>query len=149
RTFIDLFEEQVLKTPERVAISHAGRRISYAELNEGADRLAQRLHTHGVGPETIVAVMAERGVNTLTAILAIFKVGGAYLPLDPQHPAERVAQVLSKSRSALVLLEGEFEQALSQAFEKMEATPIAMRFDETTRHVASVSLPTRENLPAS
>ena len=151
RTFIELFEEQVARTPERVAVSHAGRRLSYAELNRDADRLAHRLRTRGVGPETIVAVLARRGVNTVMAMLAIFKARGAYLPLDPQHPAERLGQVLSKSRSPLVLLEGEFEEALSQASERMgpDTRPLAMRFDEPVRDGVNAGLWPKENSPSS
>jgi amino acid adenylation domain-containing protein/non-ribosomal peptide synthase protein (TIGR01720 family) len=151
RSFARLFEEQVAKTPERVAVSCAGRRLSYAELNEAADRLARRLRAKGVGPETLVAILARRGVNYLTAILAVFKAGGAYLPLDAQHPAERLGQVLGKSKSPLVLLEGEFEEALSQAFGKMgtAARPHAMRLDEQARGDEAEGVLPNEHSPSS
>jgi amino acid adenylation domain-containing protein len=98
-----LFEEQAAHAPEAVALVCEGEQISYGELNRRANRLAHHLRELGVGPETVVALLAERGIALVTAILAVFKAGGAYLPLDPRHPVSRLRQAISHSRSSLVL----------------------------------------------
>ena len=69
--------------------------MTYQELNQRASRLAARLVREGVGPESLVALCAERDLPLVIAILAIFKTGGAYLPLDASHPPRRLAHILS------------------------------------------------------
>ncbi|HEY0733696.1 MAG TPA: amino acid adenylation domain-containing protein [Herpetosiphonaceae bacterium] len=106
--FPQIFEAQARATPDAVALSfRTGTRervqLTYGELNRRANRLARQLTAQGVGPEVIVALLAERGVTLLTAILAVFKAGGAYVPLDPYHPPARLQQVLAESRAPLVL----------------------------------------------
>jgi amino acid adenylation domain-containing protein len=115
----ELFERQAGLTPERVACVHGGRRLSYRELNERANRLAHALVGRGVGPDVLVSLLGRRGSDFLTAVLAVFKAGGAYLPLDPSYPAARTAQVLRQSRSRLVLVAAEFEAQLRQASEEL------------------------------
>src|SRR5690606_22255715 len=78
-----------------------------------ADRLASRLSGLGAGPETVVALLAHRGLDLLTAILASFRAGAAYLPLDPHHPAERTAQILDRSGAPLVVASRELLPLLS------------------------------------
>ncbi|RKH00252.1 amino acid adenylation domain-containing protein, partial [Corallococcus sp. CA053C] len=94
--FPQLFEQQVRKTPDAVAVVHEDERVTYRELNRRANRLAAHLRSGGVGPDDVVALLLERGVGLLTSILAVFKAGGAYLPLDPHHPAQRHLQVLGQ-----------------------------------------------------
>ncbi|HEU0051568.1 MAG TPA: amino acid adenylation domain-containing protein, partial [Longimicrobium sp.] len=86
-----LFESRVDAAPDAVAVSFAGREISYAELDERANRLAHHLVARGVRPETRVGLFAERAPDAVVAILAILKAGGAWLPLDPSNPAARLA----------------------------------------------------------
>jgi amino acid adenylation domain-containing protein len=117
--FQQLFEAQVAHTPDAIAVSDDHEQLSYSELNGRANRLARFLLAQGVGAESVVAVLERRGVSLLTAMLAIFKAGGTYLPLDPRHPAPRLAQVLTQSRALLVLAGEEFEEAVSQAVEQM------------------------------
>ncbi len=116
----ELFERQAELTPERTACVEGARRLSYRELNERANRLARSLAARGVGPDVLVSLLARRGADFLTAVLAVFKAGGAYLPLDPQHPSARTAQVLRQSRSPLVLVAGEFESQLRRATEELD-----------------------------
>jgi amino acid adenylation domain-containing protein/FkbM family methyltransferase len=99
-------ERQVARDPERVAILGAGERLSYGELDRRAGRLARRLRRLGVGPGTLVALAAERSAGLVAAMLAVLKAGGAYLPLDPGYPRERLAYLLADS-GARVLLAGE------------------------------------------
>ncbi|MBV9108645.1 MAG: amino acid adenylation domain-containing protein, partial [Gemmatimonadetes bacterium] len=94
---------QAARTPDAVAVEDGARRVTYAELEERATRLARRLRALGVQPGRIAAVRAERSVDAVAAILAVLKTGGAYLPLDPAYPAERQAYMLADSGAALLL----------------------------------------------
>ncbi|HSI52112.1 MAG TPA: amino acid adenylation domain-containing protein, partial [Ideonella sp.] len=98
-----LFEAQVTRTPDSVAVVHEGHSLSYAELNAQANRLARHLMAAGVGPESRVAVCAERGVALVVALLATLKAGGAYVPLDPAYPVERLAYMLQDCAPVAVL----------------------------------------------
>jgi amino acid adenylation domain-containing protein len=113
-----LFEEQVDKTPDAVAVEFEGQRQTYRQLNSRANELARNLADLGVGPEILVALIARRSIDFLTAVLAIFKAGGAYVPLDPLHPPRRLAHVLSQSQSSLVLAADEFMDVISRALEE-------------------------------
>ncbi len=101
--FHRLFEEQVERTPEAEAVVYENDRLTYAELNERANRLAATLRASGIGRETIVGILAERSVDLLVAVLAVWKAGGAYVPLDPDYPADRVRFMLEDSRSKVLL----------------------------------------------
>ncbi|QXH44123.1 amino acid adenylation domain-containing protein [Pseudomonas xanthosomatis] len=98
-----LFEAQVRATPQALALVCAGRELDYASLNAQANRLAHQLIAHGVGPESRVAVVAERSVEMVVALLAVLKAGGAYVPIDPELPAERIAYLLRDSAAQLLL----------------------------------------------
>ncbi|HEY0607317.1 MAG TPA: amino acid adenylation domain-containing protein, partial [Herpetosiphonaceae bacterium] len=129
RTFQQLFEAQTARTPDAVAALYADLRITYAELNRRANQLAHLLIEQGVGPETVVALLANRGVEFLTAVLAIFKAGGAYLPLDPHHPVQRHQQVLSQSQATIALATGEFQPVLQQALLSLARRPRLFQID--------------------
>ncbi|HEV7514897.1 MAG TPA: non-ribosomal peptide synthetase, partial [Thermoanaerobaculia bacterium] len=103
RSLAQLFEAQAERSPAALACLSAGEEVSYAELNRRADRLAWQLAGAGMGPESVVALLAPRGSDFLAGVLAVFKAGGAYLPLDPQYPAQRLRQILDQSGCRLVL----------------------------------------------
>jgi amino acid adenylation domain-containing protein len=90
-TVVDHVEEQARTAPERTALDFAGRTVTYGELDAAANRLAQHLRTLCVGAETRVAVLLDRGPDLVTALLAVWKASGAYVPVDPSYPAERIA----------------------------------------------------------
>ncbi|MBV9228234.1 MAG: amino acid adenylation domain-containing protein, partial [Chloroflexi bacterium] len=98
-----LFEAQVARRPEAIAVICEEEQISYQELNRQANQLAHLLRANGVGPETLVALLAERGIPFVVAVLAVFKAGGAYVPLDPYHPPVRLRRVIEQSHCKLVL----------------------------------------------
>ncbi|HEU5367436.1 MAG TPA: amino acid adenylation domain-containing protein [Ktedonobacterales bacterium] len=141
-----LFEEQAERVPDAPAARCAGEQLNYRELNQRANRLARLLVKAGVGPDVVVGLLAERGIDFLTTMLAVFKAGGAYLPLDPQHPARRYYQVLSQSRSALVLTTGAFVPTLSEALAEMPADtrpPVLLIEDLLQQEEAEENLPLR------
>ncbi|MGV9799691.1 amino acid adenylation domain-containing protein, partial [Mycobacterium sp. NPDC003449] len=88
------FAEQVARTPDALAVTFEGRSVSYRELDESANRLANRLAGHGVGPGDCVAVLLPRCAEAITAILAVLKTGASYLPVDPAMPPSRSAFML-------------------------------------------------------
>ncbi|WP_458131692.1 non-ribosomal peptide synthase/polyketide synthase [Pseudomonas sp. R3-41] len=98
-----LFEAQARRTPDATALVFAEQALTYAELNVRANRLAHRLIEQGVGPDQLVGVALERGVEMIVALLAILKAGGAYVPLDPQYPADRLAHMIEDSGIELLL----------------------------------------------
>ncbi|WP_405443091.1 amino acid adenylation domain-containing protein [Streptomyces avidinii] len=102
-TLTRLFEAQAARTPNALAVVSGRQRLTYAELNARANRLAHRLAAQGVGPEQRVAVKLHRSADLVTAVLAVLKAGGAYVPLDPAHPADRIAYVLADARPALTV----------------------------------------------
>ncbi|WP_235582318.1 AMP-binding protein, partial [Rhizobacter sp. Root1221] len=97
-----LFEQQVSLHPEALAVTFGDVRLSYAELNTRANRLAHRLLALGVQPEQRIAVALHRTIDLPVAMLGIFKAGAVYLPLDPNYPAERIAFMLDDAQPALL-----------------------------------------------
>ena len=102
-TLHGLFERQAAFTPERLAIRFSGGSLTYAELDMYASRLAAHLAARGVTNESIVGVLSERSPDMLIAVLAVLKAGGAYLPLDPAYPKERLSYMLKDSGASLLL----------------------------------------------
>lgn len=101
--FHELFEERVQAHPHAVAATHAGSGLTYGELNRRANRLARALLARGLPAETVVAVATERTLDWLTAVLAILKAGGVYLPIEPGFPPDRIRTVLTRAEAAYVL----------------------------------------------
>ncbi|GLX50254.1 pyoverdine synthetase D [Streptomyces hygroscopicus subsp. hygroscopicus] len=91
------------RTPDAVAVEHRGEQLSYGELHEQAEQLARRLRTLGVGPETVVGICVERGPDLVRAAVGVLRSGGAFLPLDPQHPTERLAFMAEDSGMRVLL----------------------------------------------
>ena len=107
------------RTPSAVS---AGRvRLSYRELARRSSAIADRLAENGVGPDVVVILLAERGVDFLAAMIAVQRAGGAFLPLDPALPAARLAQIIQHSRTPLVLAGPGCATALQEALSGMPA----------------------------
>jgi acyl carrier protein len=102
-TLPELFEEQVERTPEAVAVVYEDQQLTYGELNEKANRLAHYLIGRGIGPEDVVALAVPRSLEMIVSLLGILKAGAAYLPLDVDYPAERLAFMLEDSNPAMVM----------------------------------------------
>ncbi|MFL5384338.1 MAG: amino acid adenylation domain-containing protein, partial [Longimicrobiaceae bacterium] len=98
-----MFEAWVERAPGAVAVDFQGQETSYDALNRRANRLARHLRALGVGPESIVAISLERSDHPIAAVLAVWKAGGAYLPVDPDYPVERRAYMLADSRAQVLV----------------------------------------------
>ena len=109
-----LFEAQVERSPEAIALVFEQSMLSYAELNAQANRLAHLLIGQGIGPETLVALALPRSTQLIIALLGILKAGAAYLPLDPDYPLERLAYMLRDAQPACVLTSAGIAERLPQ-----------------------------------
>ncbi len=107
-----LIAEQARRQPRAIALVHGQLRLDFATLEARSNRLAHWLHGQGVSAETRVGVACERGIELFVALLAVLKAGGAYLPLDPDYPAERLALMLEDSGARLVLTQHELLERL-------------------------------------
>ncbi len=115
RRLHELFEDRVRAHPGAIAAIQGDRQLTYGELNSRANRLARALLARGLGPEGVVAVVTERNLDWMVAVLAVFKAGGAYLPIEPHFPADRIATTLSRADCHLALTEPASSTTLKQA----------------------------------
>jgi amino acid adenylation domain-containing protein len=106
-----LFEAQVERTPEAVALVFEDSQLTYRELNHRANRLAHHLRRLGVGPESLVGVCMERSLEMLVGILGVLKAGGAYVPLDPAYPLGRLVYMLEDSQASVLLTQQRLDQS--------------------------------------
>jgi amino acid adenylation domain-containing protein len=149
RSIHELFEEQAESRPDAVAVAYRDQELSYRELNARANHLAGTLLDLGVGPEVVVALLSERGIDFLTAMLAVFKAGGAYLPLDPRHPARRLGQALGQSGASLVLTTSKFGSPAAEAVAGLAAEdrPAVLFMDDLFKEPGHEENPGRPFLP--
>ena len=115
RCIHQLYEAQVERAPEAVALVFGDQRLTYRELNQRANRLAHYLRSLGAGPDVPVAICVERSLEMLVGLLAILKAGGAYVPLDPDHPTERLAYMLTDARVPVLLTTERLAPRLEEA----------------------------------
>jgi amino acid adenylation domain-containing protein len=113
QTIHGMFEAQVERTPDALAVVHGEQRLSYRQLNEQANRLAHILRKQGVVPDSRVGICVERGAEMVVGLLAILKAGGGYVPLDPAYPVERIAYMLQDSAPAAVLAQSSTQGLLA------------------------------------
>ena len=105
--FHQLFEEQVERTPDAVAVVFENQHLTYRELNTKANQLAHYLQEQGVTPETLVGICVERSLEMIVGLLAILKAGGVYLPLDPTYPKERLDYIIQDAQISILLTHSE------------------------------------------
>ncbi len=105
QTVVQIFEAQAARSPESLAAVEGDLAITYGELNVRANRLAHLLQHEGVGPETAVAICMERSIDVLVAIWGVLKAGGAYIPIDPSYPLERIGYMLGDAGAGIALVD--------------------------------------------
>ncbi|WP_192881645.1 non-ribosomal peptide synthetase [Nostoc sp. CENA543] len=120
-----LFEEQVERSPNAVAVIFENQQLTYQQLNERANQLAHYLQTKGVKPEVLVGLYLERSLEMVVGLLAILKAGGAYVPLDPSYPAERITYTLQDAAVPVLLT----QKSLLPSLAKNQATVVCLDAD--------------------
>ncbi|KMP94175.1 hypothetical protein TU65_14990, partial [Bacillus wiedmannii] len=146
KTLHQLFEEQVVKSPDQTALVMEGQSLTYKELNDKANQVARVLRQKGVQPETIVGLMTERSSEMIIGLMGILKAGGAYLPIDPAHPVDRIGSVLSDAKVDLLVTYGDIPSTLPYAGHVIDLTDQSIYQEEktnldvemTSRHLAYV-----------
>jgi amino acid adenylation domain-containing protein len=126
----ELIEAQTAQTPEAIAVVCEGERLTYAELNARANRLAHHLRALGVRPDDRVAICAERSLEMVVGLVAILKAGGAYVPLDPDYPAERLATMLEDCAPIVALTHGAARAALEKSLARLAHRPPILAVEE-------------------
>ena len=111
-TIVDLFEAQVKRTPDNIAVIFENESLTYQELNRRANQLAHHLQSLGVGPEVLVGICVERSLEMVIGLLGILKAGGAYVPLDPTNPPERLAFMLQDANVPVLLSQSHLQEQL-------------------------------------
>ncbi|MCG7534496.1 non-ribosomal peptide synthetase [Pseudoalteromonas sp. OOF1S-7] len=114
-TALHLFDSQVVQRPDSLALTCGSVSLSYDELNKRANQLARYLGKQGVGNEKVVGVLLDRGIDMIVSIMAILKAGGAFMPLDPQYPKERIRFMVQNSQPVLVIAQGAYVPELRDA----------------------------------
>ncbi len=127
RTIAALFEEQVQKTPDAIALLCAGRKLTYRELDERAGRLANRLRRCGVGPDVMVGVCVERSLEMIISLVAIIKAGGAYVSLDPTCPVERLGFMFVQCKAPVLLTAGKQETCVRALVEVAQSADSSLK----------------------
>ncbi|MGW1893055.1 amino acid adenylation domain-containing protein [Streptomyces sp. NPDC002004] len=127
-TFPELFERQVLRTPDSPALDTGATVLSYTELNERANRVARLFIAHGAGPERPVAVALPRGAHLVEAVVAVQKAGAVYLPLDPDYPAERLSAMVADAGPVLLVS----TTGLADALPRPDGVPVLLMDDPAT-----------------
>ncbi|MEU6896359.1 amino acid adenylation domain-containing protein, partial [Streptomyces sp. NPDC046557] len=112
----ELFEHQVALTPEAVAIVSGTQEITYAQLDASANRIARQLRHVGVGPDSVVGVLLPRGPELVASLLAVWKAGAAYLPLDPVLPAERIGYMLDDSCAGVLVSDSSLAERVPETY---------------------------------
>ena len=130
------FERQSLQTPEAIAIAFESQQLTYQELNQKANQVAHYLQSFGVKPETLVGVCIERSLEMVIALLGVLKAGGAYIPLDPSYPADRLAFMIEDSQLPILLT----EQAQLAKLPETSAHVIVLETDR-----AAISIQSQDN----
>ena len=109
-----LFEEQVEKTPDAIAVVFESEQLTYQQLNQRANKLAHHLQTLGVRPEVLVGICVERSIEMVVGLLGILKAGGAYVPLDPNYPQDRLSYMLEDSAFGVLVTQSELVESIPE-----------------------------------
>ena len=126
KTIHQLFEEQVEKTPNNVAVVYENQELTYQQLNERANQLAHYLRSLGVSPDILVAIAVEQSLEMIIGLLGILKAGGAYVPLDPDYPPERLQFMLEDTKVSVLITQAHLQDKLKKTLSSYRVKIIAV-----------------------
>lgn len=143
-TYDQLFKAEVERAPNRIAVSDGEQDVTYSALDEKVNSMASRLCAAGFGPESLAAILSTRTIDFLTSVLAVFRCGGAYMPLDPAYPIERIAYLLNRSKSSTCIVADEFMPEAAQALEHIQSEhhPLVLNIENLLRVAQPPAWPT-------
>ncbi|MDC0535984.1 condensation domain-containing protein, partial [Francisellaceae bacterium] len=149
KTIHQLFEEQVEKTPNNIAVVYEETQLTYQELNEHSNQLARYIreqynaqHSQELKPDTLIALCLDRSEQMIVAILAVLKAGGAYVPLDPSYPEDRISHILEDTKASLLLTQSNHTKTLNDIITQAELdTQLVDLNSINTEHVDTSNLP--------
>ncbi|MBK2297386.1 AMP-binding protein, partial [Francisella philomiragia] len=137
KTIYQLFEEQVEKNPDNIALVFEGEELTYRKLNERANQLARYIRkqykeftNHELKPDTLIPLCLERSLDMVISILGVIKAGGAYVPMDPEYPVERFKHIISDTNASLVITQSHLEEK----FKEVEGV-LLISIDEQCGHL--------------
>ncbi len=108
-----VFELQVELTPDAIAVEQDGKKLTYRELSDRANKIAHYLQSLGVKPETLIGICVDRSLEMIAGLLGILKAGGAYVPIDPAYPQERIAEIIADTQLGILLTQNRFQEKLT------------------------------------
>ena len=108
-----LFELQVELTPDAIAVEQDGKKLTYRELSDRANKIAHYLQSLGVKPETLIGICVDRSLEMIAGLLGILKAGGAYVPIDPAYPQERISEMIADTQLGILLTQNRFQEKLT------------------------------------
>lgn len=147
KTIHQLFEEQVTKTPNNIAVVYEDQELTYEQLNQKANQLAHYLRTLGVGPDVLVAIAVDRSFEMIIGLLGILKAGGAYVPLDPDYPEERLQFMLEDTKASVLITQTSLQDKLKETLSSYKDEIVVidqiepMLQQQKTNNLPSLSLP--------
>jgi amino acid adenylation domain-containing protein/non-ribosomal peptide synthase protein (TIGR01720 family) len=142
----ELFEEQVKRSPDAIAVVFEDKQLTYRELNQRANCLAHHLKTLGVEPEVLVGICVERSLEMIVGLLGIFKAGGAYVPLDPSYPTERLRYMLEDAQVQVLLTQQQLLEKLPKHQARVVCLDTDWRFISQSSEVNAISTVQATNL---
>ena len=129
-----LFEAQAEANPNAIALTFAGDTLNYQQLNERANQLAHWLRSEGVGPDTLVGLCLERSFEMVIGIVAILKAGGAWVPIDPGYPQERVQYMVQDANTRIILSQSHLQDLLTKALGDDQTSSQVLFLDTACTH---------------
>ena len=138
KTIQELFEEQVKKQPNKMAVKYKDKRLTYKELNEKANQLSRVLRRKGVRQDTIVGIMLERSLEMMISIFGVLKAGGAYLPIDPTYPRDRIQYMLKDSEARILLSQEKYMKDIDTNIEIIDVCHTSI-YDEKLNNLEKIN----------
>ena len=147
KTLAQLFEEQVDKTPNNIALVFAEQKLTYGQLNEKANQLAHAIRAHyqenfpqGIKADTLIGLYLDRSLEMVISILGVLKAGGAYVPISPEYPQLRAQFMFEDTQTSLIITQAHYKQQLNKWTAKLDLVPNLLAIDDVNQATPTANL---------